>query len=103
MIHCQLSVRRHYCDAQYARDQAVASARDQALASVSPAVWITENTLFVWSLRMTASSCRITILRLADKYNRRKGLQTSAGGARMHCHDACMRRQADMYTITITS
>ena len=35
MIHCQLSVRRNYCDAQYARDQAVASARDQA-ARVSP-------------------------------------------------------------------
>ena len=37
-----------------------------------------------------ASSCRITILRLPDNYNRRTGLQTSVGGARMHCMHACV-------------
>ena len=81
----------------------MASARDQAQASVSPRSMDHGEHIFVWSLRMTASSCRITILRLADKCNRRKGLQTSVGGAHMHCPDACMRRRADMYTITITS
>ena len=72
--------------AQYARDQAVASARDQALASESPRRMNHGEHVFVWSLRITpASSCRITILRLPDNYNRRTGLQTSVGGARMHC------------------
>ena len=56
------------------------------------AVWITitENThpAFVWSLRRTVSSCRIAILHLPDNYNRRIGLQTSVGGARMHCMHA---------------
>ena len=84
MIHGQLSVRRHYEVAQYARDQAVASARDQALASVSPRRMNHGEHIFVWSLRIMASSCRITILRLPDNYNRRTGLQTSVGGARMH-------------------
>ena len=37
-----------------------------------------------------ASSCRITILRLPDNYNRRTGLQTNVGGARMHCMHACV-------------
>ena len=36
MIHCQLSVRRRFVIAQYERDQAVASACDQALARVLP-------------------------------------------------------------------
>ena len=73
--------------AQYARDQAVASTRDQALASVSvlPSRIDHGEHVFVWSLRITASSCRITILRLPDNYNRRTGLQTNMGGARMHC------------------
>ena len=74
--------------AQYARDHAVASARDQALASVSPRRRNHGEHIFVWSLRITASSYRITILRLPDNYNRRTGLQTSVGGARMHCMHA---------------
>ena len=37
-----------------------------------------------------ASSCRITILRLPNNYNRLTGLQTSVGGARMHCMHACV-------------
>ena len=78
--------------AQYARDQArqaVVSARDQALASVSPhRMNHGEHINFVWSLRITASSCRITILCLPDNYNRRTGLQRSVGGARMHCMHA---------------
>ena len=66
------------------------------------AVWITitENThpAFVWSLRRTVSSCRIAILHLPDNYNRRIGLQTSVGGARMHC----MRQgRPDTYSLTI--
>ena len=47
------------------------------------------------------SSNRITILRLPDNYNRRTGLQTSVGGARIHCMQ-CMRRRADMYSTTTT-
>ena len=73
------------------------------------AVWITitENThpAFVWSLRRTVSSCRIAILHLPDNYNHRIiGLQTSVGGARMHCMHACMRRRLgrpDTYSLTI--
>ena len=75
--------------AQYARDQAVASARDKALASVSPSRMNHGEHILVWSLRITESSCRITILRLPDNYNRRTGLQTSVGGASMHCMHAC--------------
>ena len=59
--------------------------------------------IFVWSLRRTVSWNRITILRLPDNYNRRTGLQTRVGGARMHCMHACMRRRADMYSIIDTS
>ena len=44
--------------------------------------------VFVWSLRRTVSSFRITILRLPDNYNRRTCLQTSVGGARIHCMHA---------------
>ena len=56
--------------------------------------------LFVWSLRRTVSSCMITILRLADNYNRRTGesqvyKQVWAGSY------ACMLMRADMYSITI--
>ena len=72
------------------------------------AVWITitENThsAFVWNLRRTVSSSRIAILHLPDNYNRRIGLQTSVGGARMHC--ACMRMRLgrpDTYSLTILS
>ena len=43
---------------------------------------------FVWSLRRTVSTCMIAILHLPDNYNRRVGLQTSVGGARMHCMHA---------------
>ena len=77
--------------AKYARDQAVASARDQAarVQWYRRAVWIniTENTYsaFVWCLRRTVNSCRIAILRLPDNYNRHIGLQTRVGGARMQC------------------
>ena len=54
--------------AQYARDQAVVSARDQA---VSPRRMVHREHISVWSLRRTASY-RITILRLPDiNYNRR--------------------------------
>ena len=84
--------------AQYARDQAVVSARDQA---VSPRCMDHGEHISVWSLRRTVSSYRITILRLPDNYNRRSDLQTSVGGARMHFMHACMRRRADMYSITI--
>ena len=76
--------------AQYARDQAVVSARDQALARVSPHRMDHREHIFVWSLRRTVSSNRITILRLPDNYNRCTGLQTSVGGARMHCMHACI-------------
>ena len=55
---------------QYARDQAVVSARDQALALVSPRRMDHGEHIFVWSLRRTISSYRITILRLPDNYNR---------------------------------
>ena len=57
--------------------------------------------IFVWSLRRTVSSYRITIciLRLPDNYNRRTGLQASVGGARVHCMHACMRRRADITII----
>ena len=79
---------------------AVASARDQALAWVSPCRMDHGEHIFVWSLRITASSCRIAILRLPDNYNRRTGLQVSVGGARMHCMHAWMRRRAGMYHIT---
>ena len=51
--------------------------------------------VFVWSLRRTVSSYRITILRLPDNYNRRTCLQTIVGGARIMC------RRADIYSITI--
>ena len=65
------------------------------------AVWITitENThpAFVWSLRRTVSSCRIAILHLPDNYNR---LQTSVGGARMHCMHRRLGRP-DTYSLTI--
>ena len=81
--------------AQYARDQlAMGSARDQAakvsLRRVDDWITITENThpAFVWSLRRTVSSCRNAILHLPDSYNRRVDLQTSVGGARMHCMHA---------------
>ena len=87
--------------AQYARDQAVVSARDEALPWVSPRLMdhgrthicleSSKNGKIVWSYR-------ITILRLPDNYNRRKDLQTSVGGARMHFMHACMRRRADMYS-----
>ena len=66
--------------AQYARDQAVVSARDQA----SPRRMDYGEHIFVWSLRRKVSSYMITILRLPDNYNRHTGLQTSVGGARMH-------------------
>ena len=66
--------------AQYARDQAVVSARDQALACMDHGEHI-----FVWRLRRTVSLYRITILCLPDNYNRRTGQQTSVGGARIHC------------------
>ena len=74
--------------AQYARDQAMGSARDQA-AKVSlrrADHYHGEHT--PGSLRRTVSSCRIAILHLPDNYNRRIGLQTSVGGARMHCMHA---------------
>ena len=73
--------------AQYARDQAVVSARDQA----SIAARLMDHGehihvhVFVWCLRRTVSSYRITILRLPDNYNRRTCLQTIVGGARIHC------------------
>ena len=76
--------------AQYARDQAVVSARDQALACVSPRRKEHGEHIFVWSLRRTVSSYRITILCLPDNYNRCTGLQISVGGARMHCMHACV-------------
>ena len=81
--------------AQCARDQAVASARDQALASVSPRRMNHGEHIFVWSLRITASSCRITILRLPDNYNRRTEVykQVWAGlvcTACMHHLHACV-------------
>ena len=84
--------------AQYARDQAVVSARDQALAWVSPRLMDHGEHIhvFVWSLRRTVSSYRITILRLPDNYNRRTCLQTVVGGARIHC------MRADMYSASIT-
>ena len=68
--------------AQYARDQAVVSARDQGIGSrrMDPGEHI-----FVWSLRRTVNLYRITILCLPDNYNHRTGLQTSVGGARIHC------------------
>ena len=87
--------------AQYARDQAVVSARDQALAWVSPRRMDHGEHISVWSLQRTVSSYGITILRLPDNNNRRTCLQTSVGGARMHFMHACMRRRADMYSITI--
>ena len=89
---------------QYARDQAMGSARDQAakvsLRRVDDWITITENThpAFVWSLRRTVSSCRIAILHLPDNYNR---LQTSVGG--LVC-TACMRRRLgrpDTYSLKI--
>ena len=46
--------------------------------------------IFVWSLRRTVSSYRITILCLPDNYNRRTGLQASVGGARIRCMHACV-------------
>ena len=70
---------------------AVVSARDQALARVSPRRMDHGEHISVWSLRRTASN-RVTILRLQDNYNRRTGLQTSVGVARIH---ACMLRRAD--------
>ena len=82
--------------AQYARDQAMGSPRDQA-AKVSlrrvDHYHARRNTLpaFVWSLRRTVSSCRIAILYLPDNYNRRIiGLQTSVGAARMPALHACV-------------
>ena len=82
--------------AQYARDQAVVSARDQEYRMDHG------EHISVWSLRRTASYS-ITILRLPDNYNSRTGLQTSVGGARMQFMHGCMRRRADniMYSITI--
>ena len=71
---------------------AVVSARDLALARVSPRRMDHGDHISVWSLRRAASNTRITILRLQDNYNRRTGLQTSVGVARMH---ACMLRRAD--------
>ena len=73
--------------AQYARDQAVVSARDQALARV-PLYGSRRTHIRVWSLRRTASSCRIAILRSSDNYNRHIGLQTIVGGACMQCMHA---------------
>ena len=78
---------------QYARDQAVVSARNQALPWVSPAapygsrrkhicLESSKNGKIVWSYR-------ITILRLPDNYNRRTDLQTSVGGGSYALH-ACM-------------
>ena len=52
---------------QYPCDQAVASARDQALARVLP-YGSRRTHIGVWSRRRTVSSCRITILRLSDNY-----------------------------------
>ena len=74
----------------------MASARDQA-ASVSPRRMDQYHGEHIpGSLRRTVSSCRIAILRLPDNYNRRIGLQTGVGGARMHAY-ACMRLgRADM-------
>ena len=74
--------------AQYACDQAMGSARDQAAKVSLRRVdhYHGEHTPgIVWSLRRTVSSCRIAILHLPDNYNR---LQTSVGGARMHCMHA---------------
>ena len=51
--------------------------------------------VFVWSLRRTVSSYRITILRLPDNYNRHKQLWAGLVST------ACMCRRADMYSITI--
>ena len=71
--------------AQYARDRA--SRREIATfieIAVSPRRMDHEEHIFVRSLRRTVSSSMITILRLPDIYNRRTGLQTSVGGARMH-------------------
>ena len=86
--------------AQYARDQAVVSARDRALARVSPRLMDHGQHIhvFVWSLRRTVSSYRITILRLPDDYNRRTCLQQLWAGL---VSTACMCRRADMYSITI--
>ena len=84
--------------AQYARDQAVVSACDQALALVSPRSMDDGEHISVWSLRRTASY-RITILCLLENYNRRTGLQTNVGGARMQFMHACMCRRADIVCI----
>ena len=81
--------------AQYARDQAVVSARDQALA-VSPRRMVHREHISVWSLRRTASY-RITILRLPDiNYNRRTVQVNKLVWAGLVC-TACayMRRRAD--------
>ena len=80
--------------AQYSSDQAVVSARDQALPRVSPRCMDHREHISVWSLRRMERSYRITILHLPDNYNRHTDLQTSVGGARMHFMHACMRRQA---------
>ena len=53
--------------------------------------------IFVWSLRRTVSLYRITILRLPDNYNRCTN-KCRRGSYALH---ACMRRRADMYSITI--
>ena len=75
--------------AQYARDQAVVSARDQASLSTA-ASYGSRRTQICLGLRRTVSWNRIIILRLPDNYNRRTGLQTRVGGARMHCMHACV-------------
>ena len=76
--------------AQYARDQAVASARDHRAHGEH---------IFVWSRRRTVSSCRINILRSPDHYNRRMvykqvwaGLECMPSGL----HTCTMRRRPDI-------
>ena len=75
--------------AQYAHDQAVVSAHDQALIAAS-------TRRNVWSLRRTISSNRITFLRLPDNNH-----STKKCGRGLYALHACMRRRADMYSITI--
>ena len=77
---------------QYARDQAVVSARDQAQASVSPRRM--DHGEHIICLESSKNG-RITILRLPDNYNRHTGTNKCGRGSY-----ACMRRRADKYSIT---
>ena len=85
---------------QYAHDQAMGSARDQAakvsLRHVDHYHGEHTPSICLESSKNGISSCRIAILHLPDNYNCRVGLQTSVGGARMHCMYA-----TDTYSLTI--